>query len=84
LSKAVYIGKELRELQEALRISQEEMALALNIGQGTLSKYMNDRVPTPFEFVIIIPQKIKSQQAKWVVLEWRKKFDEAFWNALAG
>jgi len=58
------------------------MAAMLNVGQGTLSKYMNDRIPTPFDFVINIPQKIKTRKAKDVVLEWRKKFDQIFWQAL--
>jgi hypothetical protein len=45
---------------------------------------MNDKIPTPFEFVIIIPQKINSGKARDVVLEWRKQFDQVFWKALAG
>lgn len=61
---------------------QEEMAAMLNVGQGTLSKYMNDRIPAPFDLVISIPQRIKSEKAKSLVLEWRKKFDQMFWQAL--
>ncbi len=80
----VYIGEQLRELQEELQVSQEELAAMLNIGQGTLSKYMCNRAPAPFEFVIIIPKKIKSRKAMCVVLTWKMKFEACFLEAMTG
>jgi transcriptional regulator with XRE-family HTH domain len=83
-NSTAYIGEQLRELKEELQVSQDELAEMLCISQGTLSKYMNNRIPAPFEFVIIIPKKIKSKAAKNVMFAWKKQFEEDFLEAVTG
>lgn len=82
LKRVVYLGEQLRTLKEKLDISQDEMADTLCIGQSTLSKYMNNKAPTPFEFVIDIPKMIKNPVAKNIVFEWKKCFEEVFLKAI--
>jgi hypothetical protein len=43
---------------------------------------MNNKVAAPFDFIIIIPKKIKTPKAMNITLEWKKKFEEAFWEAV--
>lgn len=77
-----YIGRHLRQLQGKLNISQDEMADSLCITQGTLSKYMTNKIEPSFNFIINIPKLINDIRAKETVLEWKKDFEEEFYKAI--